>query len=195
MIDSAVKRRGVVSSYFGSMGFMAYPMDPSDRLPIRYGRPVIVMINDDENVIDRVLDSRKNQPISCVVYSDNLKAKRVTSLMRRGVVDLLDWPFEKQEFVDAVSTAEADLSSIVEDERLGASACERVKSLSPRESEVLAGILDGRTNREIALNLGLSHRTVEVHRLHLIRRLGVKNTAEAVKMAVNSGCFKHSVEL
>lgn len=194
-MDSAVKRRGVVSNYLTSMGLMAYPMDPSDRLPRRDGRSVIAIINDEENFVDRVLDSRDNQPISCVVYSDNLKTKRVTSLMNRGVVDLLDWPFEKQEFVDAVSFAEAHLSSMVEDERIGARARERVESLSPRESEVLAGILAGRTNRESALGLGLSHRTVEVHRLHLIRRLGVKNTAEAVRMAVNSGCFKHSVKL
>lgn len=195
VIDAAVLRRGVVSNYLGSLGYLAYPMDPSEGLPSTHGRPVIAMMNDDENVIDRVLDSRSNQPLSCVVYSDNLKAKRVTSLMRRGVAELIDWPFVKQDFVDAVSTAETDLSSIVEESWRGASARERVESLSPREREVLVGILDGKTSREIALDLGLSCRTVEVHRLHCIRRLGVKNTAEAIKLAINSGVFKHSIEL
>lgn len=195
VIDSAFRRRGVVSNYLGSLGYLAYPIDPSERLPSTHGRPVIAMINDDENVIDRVLDSRDNQPLSCVVYSDKLKASRVASLMRRGVVDLIDWPFVEKEFEDAVYTAETDLSSIVEEAWRGASARERVEVLSKREREVLVGILDGKTNRQIALSLGLSSRTIEVHRLHCFRRLGVKSTAEAVKIAVNSGLFKHSVEL
>jgi DNA-binding NarL/FixJ family response regulator len=195
VIDSAVSRRGFVANYLGSLGYLAYPMDPSDRLPSTYGRAVIAMVNDDDSVVDRVLDCRDNRPISCVVYSDSLKAKRVTNLLRRGVTDLIDWPCEKQEFVDAVSIAETNLSVIVEEGWRGASARERVEALSPREREVLVGILAGKTSREIALKLGLSHRTVEVHRLHCIRRLGVKNTAEAVKIAMSSGCFEHSVEL
>lgn len=195
VIDSAVKRRGVVSNYLGSLGYLAYPMDPSDQLPSRYGSAVIAIINDDDSVVDRVLDCRSDRPLSCVVYSDSLKGKRATNLLRRGVADLIDWPFEKQDFVDAVSAAETNLSAIVEESWRGASAVERVESLSPREREVLAGILAGKTSREIALELGLSRRTVEVHRLHCMRRLGVKNTAEAVKIAMNSGCFKHSVEL
>lgn len=195
VIDSVVGRRGFVSNYLGSLGYLAYPMNPSESLPSNYGRAVIAMINDDDTVVDRVLDCRDDHPLSCVVYSDSLKAKRVTNLMRRGVTDLIDWPFEKQEFVDAVSTAEANLFAIVEEGWRGASARDRVEALSPREREVLVGILAGKTSREIALDLGLSHRTVEVHRLHCIRRLGVKNTTVAVKIAMSSGFFKHSVEL
>ena len=196
VIDSAVGRRNVVSRDLYSLGYFAYPMDPSESFPVGHGRPVIAVINDDENVIDRLLVSRDNQPLSCVVYSDSLKAKRVASLMRRGVVDLIDWPFEKQEFVDAVSTAEMDLSSYVEDGWRGAGgARERVELLSQREREIFVGVLDGKTSREIALDLGLSRRTVECHRLHCMRKLGVKNTAEAVMIAVNSGCFWHLVDL
>lgn len=195
VIDSAVKRRGLVSNYLDSLGYLAYPMDPNDKLPSSYGRAVIAMVNDDDTVVNRVLDCRDDRPLSCVVYSDSLKAKRVTNLLRRGVTDLIDWPFEKQDFADAVSTAETNLSTIVEEGWRGATARERVETLSPREREVLVGILAGKTSREIAVELGLSPRTVEVHRLHCIRRLGVKNTAEAVKIAMSSGCFKHSIEL
>jgi DNA-binding NarL/FixJ family response regulator len=195
VIDSVVRRRGFVSNYFGSLGYLAYPMDPSDRLPSTGGREVIAFVNDDDAVVDRVLGCRENGPISCVVYSDSLKAKRVTNLLRRGIADLIDWPFEKQDFVDAVSIAETNLSAIVEEGGRGASARARVEAITPREREVLVGILAGKTSREIALDLGLSVRTVEVHRLNCIRRLGVKNTAEAVRIAMNSGCFKHSVEL
>lgn len=195
VIDSVVRRRGLVSNYLGSLGYLAYPMDPSDGLPSTYGRAVIAVVNDDDAVVDRVLDCRDDGPISCVVYSDSLKAKRVTNLLRRGVTDLVDWPFEKQEFVDAVSIAETSLSAVVEKDGRSASARARVEAMSPREREVLVGILAGKTSREIALDLGLSIRTVEVHRLHCIRRLGVRNTAEAVRIAMSSGCFKHSVEL
>ena len=194
VIDSVVRRRGLLSNYLGSLGYFAYPMDPSDGLP-SVGREVIAFVNDDDAVVDRVLECREYGPISCVVYSDSLKAKRVTNLLRRGIADLIDWPFEKQDFVDAISIAESNLSAIVENGGRSASARARVEALSRREREVLIGIIAGKTSREIALDLGLSIRTVEVHRLHCIRRLGVKNTAEAVKIAMNSGCFKHSVEL
>jgi len=195
VIDAAVERRSVLSMHLGSLGYLAYPMDPTDRLPSNKGRSVIAVINDDDNVVDRLLNCREASPLSCVVYSDCLKTKRVSNLLSRGVAELFDWPLDRQEFADALSNAEVSLSAIVEEKWQGVSALERVEGLSPREREVLAGIMAGKTSREIAGDLGLSTRTIEVHRLHCMRRLGVKNTAEAVQVAVKSGCFKSAVEI
>jgi two-component system response regulator NreC len=59
--------------------------------------------------------------------------------------------------------------------------------LSSRERQVLVGIAQGRTNREIALELGISHRTVETHRESLMRKLGVRTVAGLTRLALEAG--------
>ncbi len=63
----------------------------------------------------------------------------------------------------------------------------RVGILSTREREVLAGIARGRTNREIAAELGISHRTVETHRESLMRKLDIRTVAGLTKLALEEG--------
>lgn len=195
VIDSLAGRRSLVTSQLSAMGYPALPLDPTDRFPEAYGRAVIAMINDDGDVVDRVLDWRNQRPISCVVYSDSLKAKRAAELVRRGVNELMDWPWQQHDLSDALLTARTGLSSFGSAEKEGTSARERVEALSPREREVLGGVMIGKTSRQIAEALNLSHRTVEVHRINCFRRLGVNTTADAVRLGKVSGCFKFSIEI
>lgn len=58
-------------------------------------------------------------------------------------------------------------------------------SLSVREREVLAGVVAGNTNKEIGAQLGISHRTVEIHRARLMRKLRVKNLADLLVVAIH----------
>jgi DNA-binding NarL/FixJ family response regulator len=61
------------------------------------------------------------------------------------------------------------------------------EALSPREREVLTGICSGRTNREVADELGLSVNTVETHRKHIVDKLDLHSTAELVRYAIRHG--------
>lgn len=195
VIDSSIRRRCVVASHLGSLGYSAYPIDPSERLPRWNGRDIIALVNDDEQVIERLLDTRKVLPLSCVVYADGMRAKRAAELVRRGVTELVEWPLIEGELSDAISAAEAYLGSLVDDHWRSSTAWARIESASPREKEILGCVLAGNTNREIGVKLGISARTVEVHRLNCFRRLGVKKTVDAVRLALDSGWFKHSVEI
>jgi two-component system, LuxR family, response regulator FixJ len=60
----------------------------------------------------------------------------------------------------------------------------RIATLSPREREVLDGLATGRQNKVIAFDLGISVRTVEVHRARMMERLGTRKLADAVRLAV-----------
>jgi DNA-binding NarL/FixJ family response regulator len=62
-----------------------------------------------------------------------------------------------------------------------------VEQLTGREREVLAGIARGRTNKEIAVELGISHRTVETHRESLMRKLQIRTVAELTRFAIQAG--------
>jgi len=63
-------------------------------------------------------------------------------------------------------------------------AARRIATLSPREAQVLAALVAGHSNKVIAFDLGISVRTVEVHRSRMMDRLGVRQFAEAVRLAV-----------
>lgn len=195
VIDSVARRRSYLTTQLGQMGFPAFPLDPADGIPETFGGAVIAMVNDDDTVVDHLLGCRDQQPLACVVYSDSLKAKRAADLVRRGVTELMDWPCEQQEMLEAVSTAKVGLSASGSDARQDATARTRVETLSRREMEVLRGVMSGKTSRQIAEALNLSHRTVEVHRINCFRRLGVNTTSDAVRLGKASGCFKYSVEI
>jgi PAS domain S-box-containing protein len=65
---------------------------------------------------------------------------------------------------------------------------ERSVELTPREQDIARHVVNGRTCKEIGLSLGISHRTVEVHRARLMKKLGARNTAELVSKIIVVGC-------
>ena len=104
--------------------------------------------------------------------------------MKAGAVDFIEKPFDDGALLAAV---EAALQSPQASGAAGAGdAAERVAALSPREREVLDLLIAGKPNKLIARDLGLSPRTVEVHRARMMARLGVGSLAEAVRLAVRA---------
>ena len=67
------------------------------------------------------------------------------------------------------------------------SARDRVELLTSRQREILIQMADGKLNKQIAFDLGLSERTVKMHRAALFRALGVKTSADAIRIAVEAG--------
>jgi DNA-binding NarL/FixJ family response regulator len=65
-----------------------------------------------------------------------------------------------------------------------------VQQLTGREREVLQGVVEGKTNKEIAAELGISFRTVETHRESLMKKLGIRTVAELTRFAISSGMLE-----
>jgi PAS domain S-box-containing protein len=107
--------------------------------------------------------------------------------MKAGAVDFLDLPYQPEQVLDALASAQATIRERAEQDQ----ATERVKALiaalPPREREVLDGLLAGGTNKTIARDLGLSPRTVEAHRARIMERLGAQSLPELVQIAVAAG--------
>ena len=85
-----------------------------------------------------------------------------------------------------IATIEAALNSSRQNGRTDemAAAVDLINTLSPRERQVLDGLVAGQANKVIAFDLKISVRTVEVHRARMMDRLGVRQFAEAVRLAV-----------
>ena len=107
--------------------------------------------------------------------------------MRAGASDFIEKPYRGEAIIQA---AEAALARGDEDRaraREAAEAMARVAALSPREADVLRGLLAGRQNKVIARDLGISPRTVELHRANLMDKLGAQRLSEALGTALAAG--------
>lgn len=111
IIDPDIWRRGAVSSHFINRGCLTIPIDPTGKIDLIenlnaiYRRPVLAVIHEDSEVVDRILDCQHVRSISCVIYSASLKANLAGNLLRQGVGALVDWPCHIEEFADAVVAA------------------------------------------------------------------------------------------
>jgi two-component system response regulator FixJ len=104
--------------------------------------------------------------------------------MKAGAADFLKKPFCSEALLAAIGAALAAPGPHIVDAASEAAA--RIAVLSPREGEVLELLAAGMPNKAVARELGLSPRTVEVHRARLMARLGVGSLAEAVRLAVQA---------
>ena len=107
--------------------------------------------------------------------------------MKAGVVDFIEKPFGDDVLLKAVRSALDRLKPDggAEGERLSADT--RLSGLSPRERDVLGGVVAGKPNKVIAHELEISPRTVEIYRANLMSKTGARNIAELMRIALAAG--------
>ena len=108
--------------------------------------------------------------------------------MKAGAHDFLEKPIDEEMLLAAVQAAFRDGAQTVRADE-AAQAAQRLAGLSPRERQVLEGIVAGKPNKVIAYDLGISIRTVEVHRARLLTRLGTHSMAKAIRFAVLAAIY------
>ena len=107
--------------------------------------------------------------------------------MKFGAADFLEKPFDDEILLAAVRSAlnRQDNDSKRQAER--AAIDDRLAALSNREREVLEGLVAGRANKQIAFDLGISPRTVEIYRANLMTKMQAASLSELVRMALVAG--------
>jgi two-component system response regulator FixJ len=106
--------------------------------------------------------------------------------MKAGAADFLEKPYSDHTLLGAIEAAFVKEHRLDRDSEIK-EATRRLGMLSPREREVLEGLLAGQPNKLIAYQLGISARTVEVHRARMMERLGMRQLAEALRLGVMAG--------
>ncbi len=106
--------------------------------------------------------------------------------MKKGAVTYLEKPLDSQALQTALDSAFSIKQDNVNDSADQAAVLyqERYATLTPREIEVLQGIVDGKMNKIIAYDLGISIKTIEIHRAQVKKKLQAKSAAELVKMVL-----------
>ncbi len=125
---------------------------------------------------------RVNLPV--IVMTGHGDVPSAVRAMKAGAVDFLEKPFDDETLLNAIGGAFAKASRLIGGDREAVRAAQRIATLSPREREVLDALLAGRPNKIIAFDLNISVRTVEVHRARMMERLGTKQFADAIRLAV-----------
>jgi two-component system response regulator FixJ len=103
--------------------------------------------------------------------------------MKAGAIDFIEKPFEKATLVAAIEDGLALLARSGTHHDRAEEASVRLQVLTPREREVLDGLAQGLPNKSIAYDLGISPRTVEIHRANVMTKLGVRSLSEALRLA------------
>ncbi|MEA3046833.1 MAG: two-component system, LuxR family, response regulator FixJ [Sphingomonadales bacterium] len=132
------------------------------------------------------LAGRGEAPAVVVITGQGNVALAVEAI-KRGAIDFLEKPYAPTALLAAVDAGCVlrDQPRAFEIARREAEA--RLDVLSPRQRQVLAGIVGGRPNKIIAYQLGLSIRTVEAYRAQLLQKLGARGTAEVVRIGLAGG--------
>jgi len=136
--------------------------------------------------VQRAMTERRlTHPVVVITAHGTVPA--AVQAMKAGACDVLEKPFSGEELLRAAQSAlerrNALLAAPWEAEEAGV----RLASLSPRETEVLRGLVAGCQNKVIALDLGISPRTVEIHRGNLMSKLGARSLPDAVRIALAAG--------
>ena len=113
-------------------------------------------------------------------------AQAAVTAMKAGAIDYLIVA-DDASLSAALTTAMAECFSTLRPTKRDENAGARVARLTPREREVLVGLVDGGTNKVIGQKLGISPRTVELHRAQVINRLNASSLTEVLQIALAAG--------
>lgn len=106
--------------------------------------------------------------------------------MKNGAVDFLTKPFQSQDMISVVQEALKRSSREQQDKIELATFQQRLTQLTPRENEVMHGVVAGKPNKLIAAELGVGEKTVKVHRGRMMEKLGLHSVADLVRAVERS---------
>jgi FixJ family two-component response regulator len=126
--------------------------------------------------------NRSASLLPVILITGHADVPMAVQAMKDGAFDFLQKPFREQDLLDRVNAA---LKLDEENRRVVEQHTElrrRAEALTPREREVMSAVVDGKSNKVIAVHLGLSERTVEIHRANVMEKMGARSIAHLVKM-------------
>lgn len=188
VIDCDSRRRAEISRELMTRGAHAEIYeDINEFLRILPPGGAVLMVDHAErselaDLLAAVRSEGRYYPVS--VYCEAPEPEQVARAMRDGALDYLRWPFEPALLDDALRrlAEEGDRRRKVELARARARAS--VEQLTGREHDVLVSLLHGNSNKQIAAELDLSPRTVEIYRKNVMRKLDARSTSDAVRIGI-----------
>ena len=133
--------------------------------------------------------SEEKLDLPIIIVTAHGDTKMAVRAMKEGAFDFVEKPINNQVLLDTVNKA------LAESRRVGAEICEqesiqkRLDLLTPRETDVLRMIAQGKLNKQIAFELGITQRTVEVHRARVMEKIQAKTVADLLRTVMSLDSF------
>jgi two-component system response regulator FixJ len=125
--------------------------------------------------------------IPVIVVTGHGDVPLAVDAMKYGASDFLEKPFDDDILLAAVRTALSEQASDQEHQAQRAAIERRLALLSPRERQVLDGLVAGHANKVIAFDLGISPRTIEIYRANVMTKMEAASLSDLVRMALTAG--------
>jgi two-component system response regulator FixJ len=136
-------------------------------------------------LLKRLKDSNAKLPV--IVITGHGDVPIAVEAMKIGAADFFEKPFDGDKMVAAVQSALSDLRKDADHEAERKEVHDRLATLTPREHDVLKGLVAGNSNKVIAYDLGISPRTVEIYRANVMTKTRSGSLSELVRMALRAG--------
>ena len=135
--------------------------------------------------LQEILQSR-NILIPTIIITGYGEVTDAVQAMKKGAIDFIEKPFNGQYLLDQVHKAIAEDTQIRKKQAQQQVVSASLALLTPREREVMDLVITGKANKVIALELGLSMKTVEFHRAHMMKKMKVDSVAELVDLFISA---------
>jgi two-component system, LuxR family, response regulator FixJ len=193
VVDRSLETRRLLTTYLAMAQVEAWPFDgAADFLEMAdHLEPACVLLEMDAphvsglDIMRGLARRRIRWPVIAMSAREDLQL--AVDAMKLGAVDFLLKPIPRERLVAAMVPARARLAKAVHAEEGRRQAQERLARLTTRERDVFMQLVSGRSNKAMAHRFGLSVRTVEMHRYHILAKLEVRNLAELALLATQAG--------
>ena len=136
-------------------------------------------------LVERLKAIKVTDPV--IVITGHADVPLAVQAMKAGVSDFIEKPFAQEVLLSAIRAALAEGSGSRAEEEGRRLILSRIEALSERERQVLDGLVEGKPNKIIAFDLGISARTVEIYRANVMTKMQAGSLSELVRMAMLAG--------
>lgn len=133
----------------------------------------------------RILESGVDLPV--ILITGHASVAVAVDALRQGAFDFVEKPVDVQYLAERIRVALAGLEQRRRDRARRADGARRIALLTPRERDVFTAVAHGRLNKQIAADLGVSMKTIEVHRARVMEKLQVHNVADLIRLHLETG--------
>ena len=139
-------------------------------------------------LLKRLKASRSALPV--VIMTGHGDVPLAVEAMKLGAADFIEKPFEDDRLIGMIDAALKQAESGARSEALTQDIVARIESLSPRERQVMEGLVGGLSNKLIAKEYDISPRTIEVYRANVMTKMQAASLSELVRLAIRGGALK-----
>ncbi|HZP78843.1 MAG TPA: response regulator FixJ [Pseudolabrys sp.] len=139
------------------------------------------------DLLKRLHDMKLTMPV--IIITGHGDIPLAVEAMKYGASDFLEKPFDEDVLLGAVKNALTEQASDQELTAQRIAVQQRLAKLSPRERQVLDGLVAGRPHKIIAFDLGISPRTIEIYRANLMTKMEAGSLSELIRMVITAGAL------